>query len=199
MLQATGLGAGPTAEVWSMTTENCGSFDSRCVQYGAEYVCHACNPANKALIGALQAQLLGLISAMHVEAQFGAGHVVSADKVIGYRTCRAIGILGDLAVGKGLVPSSTLVGVIGMCKSRPTDPATMREVAKHVPALLVYFRDVARQLGQTLHMPITPPTPTPPGVPVAPGPLRHRGKVVAGFLGAIFFLAFGVAASYYVD
>jgi hypothetical protein len=214
MLQVSGLGADEVAPLWSMTTGSCagGQYDTLCRPYsgsaGKAYNCVGCSSPNQTTIRALQAQLLVLSKAYGVQAQFGVGKRIVADKVIGLNTARAVGILGTMAMGKGLGPSPVLTAVISLCASQVKNleaklvsntsvQRAIQAVAKHVPALLAYFEAAAtRGGGVVVPPPPVPDTPPPvPGTPPSPVPpvatMRPHAKIAAGFLAAALFVVAG--------
>jgi hypothetical protein len=200
MLAATGFGAAEVAPLWSMSTGGCGGgqFDTYCTPYsgsaGKAYNCVGCSPPNQATIQALQGTLANLAAVLGAQGEFGAGRTVTADKVIGMNTARAVGILGKLAMAKGLAPSPTLGAVIAMCASQRANfeaglvgnhsvQIAIQNVAKHAPALFAYFGEALRRFGGALP---TPPSPQPPG-PTPVVDFDRGPKIRAlGFAGMLF-------------
>lgn len=199
MLAYTGLGAAEVAPLWSMSTGGCsgGQFDTYCTPYsgaaGKAYNCVGCSAPNQAQIQTFQTTLSQLVQVFGVQGQFGAGKSVVADKVIGINTARAVGILGALAIQKGLTASPSLLTAITLCNSQRAQleakavtnqgvQLAVQSVAKHLPALSAYFAEALRRFGGQV---VTPPTPpVDPTVPVIDMGLaaRRRGMMLGGFL-----------------
>jgi hypothetical protein len=183
-----------------MSTGGCsgGQYDTYCTPYsgsaGRAYNCVGCAAPAQGTIQALQQTLQNLVGTYSVQARFGAGRTVVADKVIGLNTARAVGILGRMTIDKGLGPSPVLTAVIAMCEAQigaferkavgsHAVQIAIQSVAKHVPALVAYFSEALKRFGGAVVTPPIPPPadPTQPTVPVIDmGRFSRRQKVLMG-------------------